>query len=229
MTPTGSRTEVTSASVTSSSLNRDCAVRGPCLHQLKRRDGSTLRGLTNFLPIPFLVWTTSANFQMRAPSLKSQTTCPHIPTLALDPSESGQSLGTNCRVEELALPTRAIQLSGEELSTDEAASVELRKAEAVHWTRNSCRLFKAAPMIPCVCQEQQLETGVSNKRLKHTLEFYSTAAVQLSQGCSVLWCRTQWWLCGREPPGPGPHTTWRFSSARPRIALGYSRDKRNQK
>ncbi len=75
-----------------------------------------------------------------------------------------------CCVEELALPTRAIQLSGEELSSDEVASVELREAEAVHRTCNSRCLFKAAPMTPCVCWEQQLETGVSNKRLKRTLE-----------------------------------------------------------
>ncbi len=75
-----------------------------------------------------------------------------------------------CRVEELALPTRAIQLSGEELSTDEAASAELHEAEAVHRTRNSCCLFKATPTTPCICREQQLEIGVSNKRLKHTLQ-----------------------------------------------------------
>ncbi len=55
-----------------------------------------------------------------------------------------------CRVEELALPTRAIQLSGEVLSTHEAASAELRKAEAAHWTRSSHHLFKAAPTTPCV-------------------------------------------------------------------------------
>ncbi len=73
-------------------------------------------------------------------------------------------------MEELPLPTRAIQLSGEVLSTDEAASAELREAEAVHRTHNSHRLFKATPMTPCVCREQQLETGVSNKRLKHMLE-----------------------------------------------------------
>ncbi len=54
-------------------------------------------------------------------------------------------------MEELALPTHAIQLSGEVLSTDEAASVELRKAEAAHRTRSSRRLFKAAPMTPCIC------------------------------------------------------------------------------
>ena len=54
-------------------------------------------------------------------------------------------------MEELALPTRAIQLSGEVLSTDEATSAELREAEAVHWTRNSRRLFKAAPTTPCIC------------------------------------------------------------------------------
>ncbi len=84
---------------------------------------------------------------------------------------------TWCRVEELALPTRAIQHSGEVLSTDQAASAELREAEAVHRTRSSRRLFKAAPTTPCVCREQQLETGLSNKRLKHTHEFYSTAAV----------------------------------------------------
>ncbi len=59
-----------------------------------------------------------------------------------------------CRVEELALPTRAIQLSGEVLSTDEAASAELREAEAVHQTRSSCCLFKAAPTTPCICREQ---------------------------------------------------------------------------
>ncbi len=64
-------------------------------------------------------------------------------------------------MEELALPTRAIQLSGEVLSTDEAASAELRKAEAAHWTRNSCRLFKAVPTTPCICPELWLETGVS--------------------------------------------------------------------
>ena len=130
-----------------------------------------------------------------------------------------------CCVEELALPTCTIQLSGEVLSTDEAASAELREAEAVHWTRNLRRLFKALPMTPCICREQQLETGVSNKRLKHTLEFYSTAAVQPSRGCFLPRCRTRRQLCGWEPPGPNPHTTWRFLSARPRIALGYSRDK----
>ncbi len=128
-------------------------------------------------------------------------------------------------MEELALPTRAIQLSGEELSTNEAASVELREAEAVHRTRNSRRLFKAAPTTPWVCQEQQHETGVSNKHLKRTLEFYSTAAVQPSRGCFVPRCHTRRQLCGREPSGPDLHTTWRFLSARPRIALGYSRDK----
>ncbi len=73
-------------------------------------------------------------------------------------------------MEELALPTRTIQLSGEVLSTDEVASAELRKAEAVHWTRSSHCLFKAAPTTPCVCREQQLETGLSNKHLKRTLE-----------------------------------------------------------
>ncbi len=65
---------------------------------------------------------------------------------------------------------RAIQLSGEVLSTGEAASAELCEAEAVHRTRSSRRLFKAAPMTPCVCREQQLETGLSNKHLKHMLE-----------------------------------------------------------
>ncbi len=45
-----------------------------------------------------------------------------------------------CRVEELALPTRAIQLSSKMLSTDEATSAELRKAEAAHRTRSSRRL-----------------------------------------------------------------------------------------
>ncbi len=73
-------------------------------------------------------------------------------------------------MEELALPMRAIQLSGEVLSTDEVASVELHEAEAVHRTRSSRHLFKAAPTTPCICREQQLEAGLSNKRLKHTLE-----------------------------------------------------------
>ncbi len=58
-----------------------------------------------------------------------------------------------CRVEELALPTRAIQLSGEALSTDEAASAELREAEAVHQARNSCHLHKAVTMTPCIYLE----------------------------------------------------------------------------
>ncbi len=58
---------------------------------------------------------------------------------------------TKCRVEELPLPTRAIQLLGEGLSTDEAASAELQEAEAAHWTRSLHHLFKAVPMTPCVC------------------------------------------------------------------------------
>ena len=49
----------------------------------------------------------------------------------------------------LSLPTRAIQLSGEVLSTDEAASAELHEAEAVHRTHSSRHLFKA--ITPCVC------------------------------------------------------------------------------
>ncbi len=110
-------------------------------------------------------------------------------------------------MEELALPTRAIQLSGKVLSTGEAASPELCEAKAVHRAHSSRRLFKATPMTPCVCQEQQLETGLSNKRLKHTLEFYSTAVVRPSRGCSIPRCRTRRRLCGREPPGPDPHTT----------------------
>ena len=56
-------------------------------------------------------------------------------------------------MEELPLPTCAIQLLGKVLSTDEAALVELRKAEAAHRTHNYLK--------PCVCREQQLETGVS--------------------------------------------------------------------
>ncbi len=64
-------------------------------------------------------------------------------------------------MEELPLPMHAIQLSGEVLSTDEAASAELRKAEAAHRTRNSRHLFKATPMTPCVCRELLLETGES--------------------------------------------------------------------
>ena len=56
-----------------------------------------------------------------------------------------------CRMEELALPTHAIQLSGEVLSTDEATSAELCKAEAAHRARNSCRLHKATTTTPWVC------------------------------------------------------------------------------
>ncbi len=40
------------------------------------------------------------------------------------------------------------------------------------------------------------------------LSCYSTAAVRPSRGCSLPWCRTQRRLCGREPPGPDPHTTF---------------------
>ncbi len=63
------------------------------------------------------------------------------------------SLWMICRVEELPLPTHVIQLSDEVLSTDEAASAELREAEAAHQARNSCRLLKAATMTPCICLE----------------------------------------------------------------------------
>ncbi len=48
-------------------------------------------------------------------------------------------------MEELALPTRAIQLSGEVLSTHEAATVELCEAEAVHWARTLRCLQKPLP------------------------------------------------------------------------------------
>ncbi len=47
----------------------------------------------------------------------------------------------------------AIQLLGEVLSTDEAASAELRKAEAAHQARNSRHLLKATTTTPCICLE----------------------------------------------------------------------------
>ncbi len=62
-------------------------------------------------------------------------------------------VGQKCRVEELALPTRVIQLLGEVLSTDKAASAELCEAEAVHRARNSHCLLKAMTTTPCVCLE----------------------------------------------------------------------------
>ncbi len=83
-------------------------------------------------------------------------------------------------MEELALPMRAIQLLDKVLSTDEAASAELRKAEATHWTHSSSRLLKAATTTPCVCRELPSLRQECNIHLKHTLEFDSTAAVQLS-------------------------------------------------
>ncbi len=113
-----------------------------------------------------------------------------------------------CHVEELALPTRAIQLLDKVLSTDEAASAELRKAEAAHQTRSSSCLFKAATTTPCICRELPCLRQKCNKHLKRTLESYSTAAVQLSRGCSLPQCRTQWRLWGRVLPGPEPHTTF---------------------
>ncbi len=79
-------------------------------------------------------------------------------------------------MEELALPTHAIQLSDEMLSTDEAASAELCEAEAAHRTRSSCRLLKAATTTPCVCllRAIQLTTGrIEINRLKHMLESIS--------------------------------------------------------
>ena len=71
----------------------------------------------------------------------------------------------SCHVEELALPTCAIQLSDEVLSTDEAASAELHKAEAAHWARNSCRLLKAAITTPGVCLELDSLGQECNKHL----------------------------------------------------------------
>ncbi len=133
-------------------------------------------------------------------------------------------------MEELSLPTRAIQLSGEVQSTDEAASAELREAEAAYRTRNLRCLFKAAPTMPCVCRKLLLETGErDNKHLKRTFEFDSTAAVWPSRGCSHRGAASSSSCKGWAPPGPNPNTTWRFSSARPRIALGYSHNKRNRK
>ncbi len=89
--------------------------------------------------------------------------------------------------------------------------------------------LKPRPQHPVSVESNSLRQEWVNKCLKHMLEFDSTAAVQLSWGCFVLRCHTRRRLCGWEPPGPDPHTTWRFSSARPRITLGYSRDKRNRK
>ena len=64
-----------------------------------------------------------------------------------------------CHVEELALPTRAIQLSGEVLSTDEATTAELREAEAAHQACNSRHLHKAATW--CRSRVQSLYHGSS--------------------------------------------------------------------
>ncbi len=46
-----------------------------------------------------------------------------------------------------------------------------------------------------------------NKRLKHTLEFDSTAAVRPSRGCSHRGAASSGGCEGRAPPGPDPHTT----------------------
>ncbi len=56
-------------------------------------------------------------------------------------------------MEELALPTHAIQLSDEVLSTNEATSAELHEAEAAHRARNSCHLLKDVTTTPCICLE----------------------------------------------------------------------------
>ncbi len=77
--------------------------------------------------------------------------CAPCPGFCGEPESCIRCISGSCRVEELALPTRANQLSDEVLSTDEATSVELRKAEAAHQTRSSSRRFKAVTMTPCVC------------------------------------------------------------------------------
>ncbi len=58
----------------------------------------------------------------------------------------------SCHVEELALPTHVIQLSDEVLSTDEATSAELHKAEAAHWAHNLCHLLNTESADASICR-----------------------------------------------------------------------------
>ncbi len=67
--------------------------------------------------------------------------------------------------------------------------------------------LKPRPRHPASVESNSLRQEWANKRLKHMLEFYSTAAVRPSRGCFSPRCRTRRRLCGREPPGPDPHTT----------------------
>ncbi len=89
--------------------------------------------------------------------------------------------------------------------------------------------LKLCPRHPASVKSYCLRQEWVNKHLKHMIEFDSTAAVWPSRGCSLPQCHKQRRLWGQAPLGPNPYTTWRFSSARPRITLGYSHDKRNRK
>ncbi len=122
---------------------------------------------------------------------------------------------SHCCVEELALPMRTIQLSGEMLSTNGATSAELREAEAAHRTHSSCRLFKAVPTTPCICRElhslrQDCAINIWSVRLS------VTPLRQSGQAKAALYCgatHSGGQLWGRAPPGQNPHTTWRFLSS----------------
>ncbi len=89
--------------------------------------------------------------------------------------------------------------------------------------------LKLRPRHPASVESNRLRQDWVINVWSIRLSCYSTAAVRLSRDCFVPRCRIQRRLCGWEPPGPDLHTTWRFSSARPRITLGYSCDKRNWK
>ncbi len=67
--------------------------------------------------------------------------------------------------------------------------------------------LKLRPWHPASVESNSSRQEWANKHLKHTLEFDSTAAVRPGRGCFLPQCRTRRRLCGREPPGPDPHTT----------------------
>ncbi len=79
--------------------------------------------------------------------------------------------------------------------------------------------LKPCPRHPASVESNSLRQEWVNKRLKRTLEFDSTVAVRPSRGRFVPRCRARRRLCGREPPGPDPHTTFQlwWSSFEPDI------------
>ncbi len=142
-------------------------------------------GLPKMCYLLFLMtWGPGVLSHLMFPQEKNLVYCPSQLTGYL------AAVDRQCRVEEWLFPHAQSSFRVGHWVPDEAASAELRKAEAVHWASTlHCHIKDIDMTTLCAWAVTQFLLGV-NKRLRCMLESYSTMAVQLSWDCFWPQCCT---------------------------------------